>query len=608
MRLVATPLLVWSLVACGDGSSPSDGGGGSGPGSVAANGGAGGGQVPPSCDPGYVLHDDQCVPESCGRDTCMGHGVCHDSPQGASCTCDEGFEGVQCETKSDDFYRRSLVMPGLADPEVYEEHDDLYFLTGTLSGNSLPIYTSEDLVAFEPVADYAPSAIDPTYDYCFLWAPDLSKHEGVYHLYFSAHRVTKGAACPPPSGQDVTTFHVTAPDTSFAFGVPELVNDGTSFPRSRVASGCPSEGCSRVIRIDAALAEDAMERWFFYVWFQGGNNVSSFRMSDPSTVVHNAGPAIFGGDLAGYEESINEAPDVLVRDGKYYLFFSTGWFNSQYAMRYVMADSMQDLTRARTVRRHSQAPRTAGGLLAESHGHNSIVERRGETFNFFHVGEFAGGSFQGRSTHKQRMAFAPDGSVRTLNLVDVGWSRLDGHQYSLDVVTRDGRTIGPCVGAAILGDATSYEYTGICPSAGDVIVHKADIAELQLYSSNDGTWTLAASVPYDGVSDHAFLPIQGGATTRVSLDWNEKATGTRYSLDVQRADGTWVAPCVGSAILGKSLEHAFSGACPSAGATVPVSEVTGFRICSAVNDDWANAVCGDAVYDGQTGHVAIGIP
>ncbi|MFY0574399.1 hypothetical protein ACN28S_08615 [Cystobacter fuscus] len=34
-----------------------------------------------------------------------------------------------------------------------------------------------------------PSPVDHCYDYCHLWAPDLSKRNGVYWIYFSAYRV-----------------------------------------------------------------------------------------------------------------------------------------------------------------------------------------------------------------------------------------------------------------------------------------------------------------------------------------------------------------------------------------------------------------------------------
>jgi GH43 family beta-xylosidase len=559
------------------------------------------------CGRGEVEIDGECVHETCAADTCHGHGLCSVTLIGVQCTCDEGFTGERCDTPGPDAYARTLLMPGLADPDIYKEHDDLFFLTGTGDTVSVPIFATHDLLNFTEKRIYSPAALDPNHDYCYVWAPDLTKRDGVYHLYFSAHRVAKGAACPPGPGQDVTTFHTSAPSLDLEFGPPALVNDQTDLPRSRVASGCVAEGCSRTIRIDAAAFDDGAERWLFYVWFEGGNNIAGFRASAPETVILNAGPAVF--PIKGFEEQINEAPDVFLRGGKYHLFFSTGFFDSQYAMFHIMADSVGELTRARAVRRHSTPLRAANDALVETHGHNSIVERRGEFFNIFHMGSFdGGGKLVDRSTHKQRIAFRPDGSIHALNYVDLRWSAVPGHQYSLDIERRDGTVVGPCIAAGILGSATSTRYTGICPSAGDLRVPKSEIAEFRLYYSNDGTWTKFVDQPHDGFGDRVFLKIAGGATGQVEIGWNERATGAEYSLDVRRKDDTWVAPCAGETVLGSEIRYTFTGSCPTANTSVSLQDIGEIRVCSAVGDDWPNAVCGTVPYDGVQGFVDVTIP
>ncbi|RYE95145.1 MAG: glycoside hydrolase, partial [Myxococcales bacterium] len=502
-----------------------------------------------------------------------------------------------------DHHRRTLVMPGLADPDVLAIHDDLFVLTGTSTTVSLPFFASTDLVTFTPLATYDPSALDPAHSYCDVWAPDLARQGDTFHLYFSARRVAKGAAC---TGQDVTTFHATAPDQAMNFGAPELFDSGGG-PASRLTPGCAAAGCERTVRIDAALVGPPDDRWFFYVWFDQGNNVSSFRLGAPGGVVSNAGPARFA--LPAVEEGINEGPDVFAREGRQYLFFSSAWYNSQYAMSYVMGDSIGDLTRQRAVRRHSRAERAGDGRLVQSHGHNSVVARRGEFFNVFHQGAFDGaGKMTGRSTFKQRLAFRPDGSLHTLNLVDVRWSQLPGHVYSLDAVRHDGTVVGPCIGAPVIGDATAVTFNGVCPSAGDLLLDKGEVAAWRLYTSNDGTWSNHVDLPYDGVSDDVFFDLPGGSLRAVSLRWNEKATHTEYSIDVRRADGTWVAPCVADVVLGTRIGHVFDGSCPSAKTSVAPGEVTEFRVCSAVNNDWAHATCGSAPSDGHRGQIDVLIP
>ncbi|PTL85131.1 glycoside hydrolase [Vitiosangium sp. GDMCC 1.1324] len=495
----------------------------------------------------------------------------------------------------------------MADPDIYKENDDLFFLSGTGNGASVPIYESNDLTSFRYKLGYDPSAVDPTYDYCWLWAPDLTKSNGVYTLTFSAHRVPNGAACPP-SGQEVTTFTASAPDLNLRFGVPQPINPNTTYPRSTTGTACVPEGCNRTVRIDSATYEDTTGRWFFYVWFDRGNNISSFNTAAPGTVYNHAGPALYS--LPSREEGINEAPELFKRNGLYYLLFSSGWYNSQYAMNYIMADSVPQLTRARAVRPLSQAMRNASGALIQSHGHNVVVERRGEYFNIFHVGAFEpAGTFTSRSTYKQRIAFKPDGSMNSLNQVNIRWTQLAGYSYSLDVVLRDGTVLGPCMAVGLLGSANKTIFNGVCPSAGSRMVNKGDIAAFRIYYSNNNTWGPHVEKAYDGVSDDVFLELPGGTTPFVDLSWSEEETGAQYSIDIQRRDtGAWIGPCIGVNSVNRSLAWTYSGRCDTPGINVPISNISTFRICTAMGGDWAHARCGSTPYDGKGMDVSIVIP
>ncbi len=524
--------------------------------------------------------------ETCTAVTCNGRGTCDDASGRAVCTCDDGYAGATCAARAPDHYARLPVVAGMADPDVFKVSDDRFYLSGTTDGRTLPIYVSSDLATWKLEKTYDPAATDG-YVYCDVWAPGFAKD----HLYFSARRAPKGSPCPP-AGSDVATFRASADLDTLEIGAPQPIHPGTSLPRTVTGAACPAEGCNRAIRIDAHVFED----WLFYVYFDGGNNIASFRFGAPGSVIDNAGPRRFV--LSAKEERINEGPFVFERAGKYYLFFSGAWFDSQYAMYYVMADSVADLTRARFVHEHSRAIRDGAGRLVDSAGHNAIVERKGEYFNFFHVGAFdAAGKMTGRSTFRQRMAFRPDGTIHSLNMVDVRWSALPGHQYSLDVVTRSGEVIGPCIASGVLGSSTRATYTGICPSGGNAVVLKHDIASFRLYYSSDGVWTKHVEVPYDGVTDDVSIEIPGGAATAVDLRWNERTTGSTYSLDVQRGSGAWIGPCVGDVVIGKSPRYRFDGDCSTAGVNVPLSDVQRIRVCSA-KGDWSKASCGEVAYDG----------
>ena len=68
----------------------------------------------------------------------------------------------------------------------------------------------------------------------------------------------------------------------------------------------------------------------------------------------------------------------------------------------------------------------------------------------------------------------------------------------------------------------------------------------------------------------------------------------------QRRDtGAWIGPCIGVTAVNKSLSWTYSGRCDTPGINVPISNVSTFRICSAVNGDWAHARCGATPYDGK---------
>ncbi|CAF4245878.1 unnamed protein product, partial [Rotaria sordida] len=196
---------------------------------------------------------------TCVELTCN-NGRCIETTQGANCICDEGFIGTNCNQQASDFYRRTQLIPGLADPDILAINDDLFYLTGTSNAMSLPIFQSTDLINFHLKITYDPSISDSMYNYCFIWAPDLSKRDGGYDLYFSAQRVSKGAPCPA-NGQDVTTFFARASDDNLIFSTPVLVDFGIGAPKGRIAAGCNSDGCLKTVRIDSAVVGPENNRW-----------------------------------------------------------------------------------------------------------------------------------------------------------------------------------------------------------------------------------------------------------------------------------------------------------------------------------------------------------
>ncbi len=465
--------------------------------SGAADGSAAGAPASEAASGTDGASDDAQASASCDGVQC-GHGVCGLGPLGPVCSCDEGFGGDGCDARTVDYGRREKIAEHLADPDVLQLGDDRWVLTGTGSGVDFEFLESTDFRRWHRVGSYDPSTTDPSFDYCYCWAPDLVELDGKPWLYFSAHRGPNGAtACPPPSGAEVTTFRAPSLDGSLAFGAPELLFQGQDGAQSRPQAGCPAGGCDRAIRIDPTVHGGRL----YYVFFDRGNNVASVSLTDPFDLRVHAGPARWA--LAGFEEGINEAPEVLEREGRFHLFFSAAWFDSQYATFYVTASSPEELTRDRPVRRLTTPVRRGNGTLAETHGHNSIVVRRGETFNFFHVGVFdPAGRLVRRDVHRQRIAWNADGTAISQNEVLVSWNPLGGnHAYSLDVVLRDGSTLGPCIAVGRIGQSTSTTFKGLCPDAFDRLVHKSEVQAFRLFASAGGPWVPVGETPFDGYSD-----------------------------------------------------------------------------------------------------------
>lgn len=56
------------------------------------------------------------------------------------------------------------------------------------------------------------------------------------------------------------------------------------------------------------------------------------------------------------------------------------------------------------------------------------------------------------------------------------------------------------------------------------------------------------------------------------------------------------------------LFWSYAGRCTSPGIDVAPSNISAFRICSAVGGDWAHARCGTTAYDGKRMDASIVIP
>jgi hypothetical protein len=334
-------------------------------------------------------------------------------------------------------------------------------------------------------------------------------------------------------------------------------------------------------------------------------------MDDPANVITNFQPTLMEG-------SINEAPDIFKRNGKYYFFYSVNSFDADYAMKYVFAETMDELVRARIPRWFSTPVKDNAGIRMETHGHSSVVERYGDHYIFYHKGRFnTQGVLIGRDTYKSRLHFRADGSLQTLNTIDIGWSHAgENYQYRIDVKPKGEEWVAPCLDSTILSINRKHTFTGLCNTNFNKIVHKGSIEKIRLYYSNDGMWgePNMVEVDYDGYSSDISIKIPDKNFDHLKIRFAQQNTGDLYSIDIKVKEGDWLAPCIGSLTLTKPLSlsgdfaYTFNGTClaaPNNGTVVPVQNIESVRICSDKDDTWMTAVCFEKTFDGNSRYIEV---
>ncbi|QGQ18031.1 family 43 glycosylhydrolase [Cellulomonas sp. JZ18] len=180
------------------------------------------------------------------------------------------------------------------DPTVVKRPDGSYLVATT--GRGIPLKTSRDRTAWTDAGAAFPNGTPWTAAHTMgdLWAPDLSYRDGQYWLYYSASSF---------GTSNSGIYLATSPSG----------NAGTWTNRGLVVSTTSSSGYNA---IDSDLVTDAQGR----LWMSFGSFWSGIKLVpiDPATGLRS-GTAMHS--IANRSAGI-EAPDILYRDGYYYLFVS----------------------------------------------------------------------------------------------------------------------------------------------------------------------------------------------------------------------------------------------------------------------------------------------
>jgi arabinan endo-1,5-alpha-L-arabinosidase len=210
--------------------------------------------------------------------------------------------------------KNPLIRDNVPDPCVTRLADGTYVLASTTNHDEepdkFPLRRSPDLVEWsEPFAHVFPRGQTPSWARADFWAPEIHRMGDRFICYFSARHVGGQLAIGA-----ATAAAVEGPWTDI--GKPLVVDDEVGW-------------------IDAHLFQDPEDgaSWLFY---KGDHNALRPRQPTPIVVrrlsadgLSFAGDPItlFVNDLP-WEGKVVEGPWVVARDGRYYLFYAAGEYDT----------------------------------------------------------------------------------------------------------------------------------------------------------------------------------------------------------------------------------------------------------------------------------------
>jgi hypothetical protein len=164
-----------------------------------------------------------------------------------------------------------------------------------------------------------------------------------------------------------------------------------------------------------------------------------------------------------------------------------------------------------------------------------------------------------------------------------------GYKYSLDITTKDGRHIGPCIPATVIGSATKVIYAGVCKNATKDKVAVADIANYTLVYTNTGNWVSDAhSTKILNDSTKSALVFSIIPPGSVVLSWNSLGAGYQYSLDITTKDGRRIGPCISAVKIGATTTVMYTGVCQNKTKdAVSLANVDSFILVYTNTGNWA---------------------
>jgi GH43 family beta-xylosidase len=250
------------------------------------------------------------------------------------------------------------LVPKRADPHVFLHSDGYYYLTATV-----PEYDRIELRRATSLAGLATAQAKVVWRKhttgemgAHIWAPEIHFIDDAWYIYFTAGR-----------SDDVWAIRLYVLKTASANPL-----DGDWTELGRIATNWDS------FSLDATTFARAGQRYF--VWTQTvpnyqGTSIVIARMSSP---IKLSGPQVVlsSPDLTWEKQGheVNEAPAVLVRNGKVFVTYSASATDQNYCMGLLTADATAELVDAKSWKKAAQPVlQTSSANSQYGPGHNAFT-------------------------------------------------------------------------------------------------------------------------------------------------------------------------------------------------------------------------------------------
>jgi beta-xylosidase len=277
------------------------------------------------------------------------------------------------------------------DPFVVQDGETFYAYATHNGPLGFQFMSSADLVTWTPLAPVG----KPSWSSDQLWAPEVYKWNGKWHLFYSALN--------PKSGKRDLAVSVGASPKGPFEDVSILIPGRSENP-----------GDSQDGAIDPCIFVEGGKPYLLYIREASPRALKIVELSDDlSRTVGEARTLLFAD--RPIEQGILDAPTLVKRDGVYWLFYSTGWFQSwkRDASYQVWAASSKSLLGPYT---KPEKPVLAGRSgETYSPGHQAVIQlASGEWWMAYHAWNaekdpMYGHNPAGRTLRLDRLLWTPEG-------------------------------------------------------------------------------------------------------------------------------------------------------------------------------------------------------